>query len=107
LNRFFCVYGAFLSHPDSGRERAMSQAPFTTDNYDLALTMVGEGFDVRYTGPHQGVFRFESVKLAALMTLPPEMRPPLPPALYADFQPSQPSDATHETLARGAMKPAG
>lgn len=62
----------------------MSDAFFATDNYDLALTKVGEGFAVDYTGPHQGVFRFESVKLAAMMTLPAEKRPAIPPACYLD-----------------------
>jgi hypothetical protein len=62
----------------------MTDSQFTTDNFDLALTKVGEGGAVDYTGPHQGVFRFESVKLAALMTLPADMRPQIPPACYLD-----------------------
>ena len=62
----------------------MSDAFFATDNYDLALTKVGEGVAVDYTGPHQGVFRFESVKLAAMMTLPAEKRPAIPPECYLD-----------------------
>lgn len=41
-------------------------ALFATDHLDLALTKVAEGADVLYRGPHQGVYRFESVKLAAL-----------------------------------------
>ena len=53
----------------------MTDAPFATDNLDLALTKVGEGVAVEYTGPHWGVFRFESVKVAAMMTLPVEQRP--------------------------------
>ena len=62
----------------------MTDSQFTTDNFDLALTKVGEGVAVDYTGTHQGVFRFESVKLAALMTLPADMRPQIPPACYLD-----------------------
>jgi len=62
----------------------MSDAFFATENYDLALTKVGEGVAVDYTGPHQGVFRFESVKLAAMMTLPAEKRPAIPAACYLD-----------------------
>jgi hypothetical protein len=82
----------------------MSHLPFATDNYDLALTMVGEGFDVRYTGPHQGVFRFESVKLAALMTLPPEKRPPLAPAIFADAQISRLVESPREQVAKSDAK---
>jgi hypothetical protein len=44
----------------------MAQAPFQTDNLDLALTIAAEDHDVSYTGPHDGVFRFESVKQKAL-----------------------------------------
>lgn len=44
----------------------MNQTVFVTSNLDLALTKFSVGVDVAYTGPHQGVFRFESVKLAAL-----------------------------------------
>lgn len=62
----------------------MTDPHFATDNFDLALTKVGEGVAVDYTGTHQGVFRFESVKLAALMTLPADMRPQIPPACYLD-----------------------
>ena len=62
----------------------MTDQHFATDNFDLALTKVGEGSAVDYTGPHQGVFRFESVKLAALMTLPADMRPEIPPVCYLD-----------------------
>jgi hypothetical protein len=62
----------------------MTDQHFATDNFDLALTKVGEGSPVDYTGPHQGVFRFESVKLAAMMTLPADMRPDIPPACYLD-----------------------
>jgi hypothetical protein len=62
----------------------MTDAFFATDNFDLALTKVGEGLTVDYTGPHQGVFRFESVKLAAMMTLPVEKRPAFPPSCYLD-----------------------
>jgi hypothetical protein len=46
----------------------MTHAIFVTDNLDLALTKLGAGGVVRYTGPHQGVFRFESVKLAARLS---------------------------------------
>ena len=62
----------------------MTDALFATDNYDLALTKIGEGVAVNYTGPHQGVFRFESVKLAAMMTLPADKRPAVPPECYVD-----------------------
>ncbi len=44
----------------------MKEAPFETGNFDLAVTKFGAGCPVRYTGPHQGVFRFESMKLSAL-----------------------------------------
>jgi hypothetical protein len=77
----------------------MSDASFTTDNYDLAMTKVAEGLAVSYTGLHRGVFRFESVKLAALMTLPPEMRPPLPPAVFGNPPASRPSETSRETAA--------
>lgn len=83
----------------------MCDAPFATDNYDLAMTKVAEGAAVSYTGPHQGVFRFESVKLAALMTLPPEKRPPIPPEVYGDLPSSHPC-VSRETVARDHMKPA-
>jgi hypothetical protein len=43
--------------------------PFETRDLDLALTRIAQGCPVRYIGQHQGVFRFESVKLAALLTL--------------------------------------
>jgi hypothetical protein len=62
----------------------MTDALFATDNLDLALTKVGEGVAVEYTGPHQGVFRFESVKVAAMMTLPVEQRPAIAPACYVE-----------------------
>jgi len=39
---------------------------FETNNLDLALTKAEAGFDVTYTGPHHGVFRFESVRRKAL-----------------------------------------
>jgi hypothetical protein len=39
---------------------------FQTNNLDLALTKADAGFDVTYTGPHDGVFRFESVRRKAL-----------------------------------------
>jgi hypothetical protein len=42
---------------------------FETKDLDLALTRIGQGRPVRYIGQHQGVFRFESVKLKALMSL--------------------------------------
>jgi hypothetical protein len=44
----------------------LTQTEFVTGNLDLALTKLGAGVAVTYDGPHQGVFRFESVKLAAL-----------------------------------------
>ncbi len=44
----------------------MAQRWFCTGNLDLALTKAAAGFDVAYTGPHEGVFRFESVKQKAL-----------------------------------------
>jgi hypothetical protein len=44
----------------------MKDTPFETSHLDLALTKVAEGRPVLYRGPHQGVFRFESVKIAAL-----------------------------------------
>jgi len=43
--------------------------PFETRDLDLALTRIEMGRPVRYIGQHQGVFRFESVKLAAMLTL--------------------------------------
>ena len=62
----------------------MTDQHFATDNFDLALTKVGDGVAVDYTGTHQGVFRFESVKLAAMMTLPAEKRPAIQTACYLD-----------------------
>ena len=44
----------------------LKEALFETDHLDLALTKVAEGREVLYRGPHQGAFRFESVKIAAL-----------------------------------------
>lgn len=44
----------------------MAQAPFQTDNLDLALTIAAANHDVSYTGPYDGIFRFESVKQKAL-----------------------------------------
>ncbi len=44
----------------------IQDALFATDHLDLALTKVAEGQRVLYRGPHQGVYRFESVKLGAL-----------------------------------------
>jgi hypothetical protein len=44
----------------------MKRTPLATGHLDVALTIVGEGRSVLYRGPHQGVFRFESVKIAAL-----------------------------------------
>lgn len=44
----------------------MKAAPFETSNFDLAVIKSGAGCPVRYTGPHQGVFRFESMKFLAL-----------------------------------------
>lgn len=44
----------------------MIDEKFETKDLDLALTRIAQGQPVRYTGQHQGVFRFESVKLAAL-----------------------------------------
>ncbi len=44
----------------------MPQSSFTTSNFDLAVTKLSSGATVRYTGPHQGVFRFESMRIAAL-----------------------------------------
>ena len=75
---------------------AMTDALFATDNYDLALTKVGEGVAVNYTGPHQGVFRFESVKLAAMMTLPAEKRPGIPPARHVDPPAAPTPERAHE-----------
>jgi hypothetical protein len=49
----------------------MAQAVFRTTNLDLALTKLAAGFDVSYLGPNDGVFRFEAVKLRALMSRPP------------------------------------
>ncbi len=46
----------------------MSNALFATEDLDLALTKIAACCPVLYTGPHQGVFRFESVKLAAIMS---------------------------------------
>jgi hypothetical protein len=44
----------------------MTVAFLVTSDLDLALTKVAEGRPVLYCGPHQGVFRFESVKAVAL-----------------------------------------
>ncbi len=44
----------------------MTRTPFVTGNMDLALTKLASGRTVHYSGVHQGVFRFESVKLLAL-----------------------------------------
>ncbi|MBB4197513.1 hypothetical protein CCR94_22390 [Rhodoblastus sphagnicola] len=44
----------------------MAQSMFQTSNLDLALTKAEAGVDVAYTGPWDGVFRFESVRLKAL-----------------------------------------
>ena len=46
----------------------MARAKFQTNHLDLALTKLAAGCDVDYTGPHEGVYRFESVKLRALMS---------------------------------------
>ncbi len=46
----------------------MAQATFRTANLDLALTKLAAGCDVAYDGPSEGVFRFEAVKLHALMS---------------------------------------
>ena len=48
----------------------MAQAIFSTDNLDLALTKMAAGCEVAYTGRHDGVFRFESVKWRALRERP-------------------------------------
>jgi hypothetical protein len=48
------------------RQAVMRDAAFVTSDLDLALTKVAAGRPVRYQGSHQGVFRFESVKIAAL-----------------------------------------
>ena len=53
----------------------MTELKFETDNLDLALTMVEAGKCVRYTGRHQGVFRFESVKRRALRARAPGAQP--------------------------------
>jgi hypothetical protein len=82
----------------------MTDAQFTTDNFDLALTKVGEGVAVDYSGPHQGVFRFESVKLAALMTLPADMRPQIPPACYLDPPTAPAPQPAQETLRESHFK---
>jgi hypothetical protein len=47
----------------------MQNTPFETSNLDLALTQFAAGREVRYIGPHQGVYRFESVKQSALRRL--------------------------------------
>ncbi|MCI4679677.1 hypothetical protein K9U39_06340 [Rhodoblastus acidophilus] len=52
-----------------------SDAPFETSHLDLALTKVAAGRPVLYRGPHQGVFRFESVKIAALRRFRASARP--------------------------------
>jgi hypothetical protein len=41
-------------------------SPFETSNLDLAVTKLAAGSSVRYIGPHQGVFRFECMKVVAL-----------------------------------------
>jgi hypothetical protein len=45
-------------------------ATFRTTNLDLALTKLAAGCDVSYEGANDGVFRFEAVKLRALMSRP-------------------------------------
>jgi hypothetical protein len=82
----------------------MTDALFATDNLDLALTKVGEGVAVDYTGPHQGVFRFESVKVAAMMTLPVEQRPEIPPACYLDPPLSPAPEAAQDTVKENYFK---
>jgi hypothetical protein len=44
----------------------MAQAVFQTSNLDVALTKAAAGVDVAYTGPYDGVFRYESVRQRAL-----------------------------------------
>lgn len=44
----------------------MTIAYLVTSDLDVALTKVAAGRPVLYCGPHQGAFRFESVKSAAL-----------------------------------------
>ena len=44
----------------------MAQAVFQTSNLDVALTKAAAGVDVAYTGPYDGVFRYESVRQQAL-----------------------------------------
>ena len=82
----------------------MTDAPFATDNLDLALTKVGEGVAVEYTGPHWGVFRFESVKVAAMMTLPVEQRPKIPPACYVDPPASVAPESAQESVKENHFK---
>lgn len=60
-----------------------------TSNLDLALTKVAEGRPVFYCGPHQGVFRFESVKADALKRFrasPLRGALGLPEGVEADFR---------------------
>jgi hypothetical protein len=59
------------------------QATFRTSNLDLALTKLAEGCDVSYDGPDNGVFRFESVKLRALMSRSRASHPDFEAALAA------------------------
>jgi len=82
----------------------MTDSRFATDNFDLALTKVGEGSAVDYTGPHQGVFRFESVKLAALMTLPADMRPKIPPACYLEAPTAPAPEPAQQPVAENHFK---
>ena len=82
----------------------MTDQHFATDNFDLALTKVGEGGAVDYTGPHQGVFRFESVKLAALMTLPADMRPQIPPECYLEPPMAPAPEPAQETIRESRFK---
>lgn len=44
----------------------MAQPVFQTSNLDLALTKADAGCDVAYTGPWDGVFRYESVRRKAI-----------------------------------------
>jgi hypothetical protein len=53
----------------------MTVAFLVTSDLDLALTKVAEGRPVLYCGPHQGVFRFESVKAVALRCFRASSRP--------------------------------
>jgi hypothetical protein len=86
------------------------QAIFRTANLDLALTKLAAGCDVSYIGRNDGVFRFEAVKLRALMSRPQDAaEPDFEAALIALAEKSRsgaPScgEAQHSAFRLGAIR---